>query len=219
MLYLFGMFLISLGSAFTIASNLGVSAIQAVPLVLSFVTGLTIGTSLFIVMSAFVLMQILILRKEFQLILLMQLLVSFIFGYFMDFSLFLLRSLQPYSYPAQLLMLVIGISLTANGILLYVRADLINMPPEGLTVALTKKIPNSKFHRVRIVQDCSLVIIAVILSLSILHGVYGVREGTVISAVLIGRLIPLAGRLWRPLLRRIEPEAESTVQTAAGDEA
>ena len=208
-LYAFGIFLVALGAAFTIVANLGVSAIQAVPLVLSLVTGLSIGTCLFFVLALFILLQVLILRKEFRWISLTQLLVSFLFGYFMDFSIFLLRNLQSSTYLVQFLMLLAGITLFANGLLLYVRGNLINMPPEGLTVALTKKIPNTTFHRVRIVQDCSLVAIAGVLSLLLLHGVYGIREGTLLSAVLIGKLQPYVGRLWRPVLHRIGLEAEA----------
>ena len=207
-LYVFGIFLISLGASFNVVANLGVSAMQAPPLVLSIVTGLSMGTCLFLVLALFVLFQILVLRKKFQWISLAQLVVSFLFGYFMDFSLFLVGSLTPSSYLQQLLLFGIGTILSVNGLLLYVQANLITMPPEGLTIALTKKIPNSKFHRIRIVQDSSLVVIAVVLSLFLLHGVYGVREGTVLSAVLIGKLLPYAGRLWRPVLRRIGMEPE-----------
>jgi len=203
MLYVFGIFLISLGAAFNIVSNLGVSAMQAPPLILSLATGLSIGTWLFIMLAAFTLLQILILRREFQLISLAQLLVSFLFGYFMDFSTFLVGNIAPMSYLEQLGLFLVGTTFSVNGVLLYVRARLINMPPEALTTAITKKIPNSQFHRVRIVQDSSLVVIGALLSLVLLHGLYGIREGTVLSAVLIGKGIPYADRLWRPVLRRL----------------
>ena len=202
-LYIFGIFLISLGAAFNIVSDIGVSAMQAPSLILSLATGLSIGTWLFLMLATFILLQILILRREFRLVSLAQIVVSFVFGYFMDFSTFLVRGLQPSSYIEQLLLFGIGTILSINGVMLYVRANLINMPPEALTTAITKKIPNGKFHRVRIVQDCSLVVIAAVLSFLLLHGLYGIREGTVLSAVLIGKGIPYASRLWQPVLRRI----------------
>ena len=86
---------------------------------------------------------------------------------------------------------------------------MINMPGEALTIAITKKIPNSVFHKVRIIQDSSLVVIAAALSLIVLGGLYGIREGTVLSAILIGKLIPYANRLWRPVLLWIGAEKQS----------
>ena len=205
-LYVFGIFLISFGAALNIISNMGVSAMQAVPLVAHFITGLSIGTCLFLMLAFFTALQVVILRKEFRPVSLAQLPVAFVFGYFMDFSNFLLINLQPSSYLEQVVIFSVGTFITANGVALYIKARLINMPGEALTIAITEKLPGSAFHKVRIVQDSSLVVIAAVLSLVILGGLYGVREGTVISAVLVGKLIPFANRIWKPVLTRIGAE-------------
>jgi len=202
-LYIFGVFVLSLGAIFVVNSNLGASPVQAVPLVVSLISGLSIGTSFIVILAVFTLLQICILRREFQWIQLTQIFAAFLFGYLVDFSNFLVGRVQIPGYLGQLLMLVIGIVLTASGVTLHMRARIINLPPEALTAAITSKIPNGVFHRVRIVQDSILVVIAALLSVLFLGGLYGIREGTVLTAILVGKCIHYTNRLWEPILEKL----------------
>ena len=203
LLYIFGVFTLSLGAVFVVNANLGASPVQAVPLVVSLITEMSIGTSFIAVLILFTLIQIAILRREFKWIQLTQVLVALLFGYLVDFSNFLIRGIQAHNYFGQILMLCVGIVLTASGVTLHMRAKLVNLPPEALTAAITTKVKNGVFHRVRIVQDCALVAIAVVLSFSFLCGIYGVREGTIISALLVGKCIHITNRIWLPVLKRL----------------
>ena len=202
-LYIIGVFALSLGVVFTINSNLGVSPIQAIPFVTSLITGFSMGSSVFAVLAVFTLLQILILRRDFKWIQITQLIATFFFGYFVDFSRFLLYGFYLPGYFGQLFKLFVGIGLTVVGVSLYTRAGLVNLPPEGLTLAIVKKTPGGVFHRVRIVQDTSLLIIAAVLSFLFLNGLYGIREGTAASALLVGKLIPFANRVFQPLLEKL----------------
>ena len=203
LLYVFGVFILSLGAVFTVGANLGVSPVQVVPFVSSLVSGLSLGTSLFAVLTIFTLIQVAVLRKEFKWIQLTQIVAAFLFGYLVDFSFFLVGDVQFPGYFGQLLKLAIGIVLTACGVTLHMRANLVNLPPEALTAAITSKIPNSEFHKVRIVQDLTLVAIATALSFIALGGLYGVREGTVISAVLVGKCIQYTNRVFVPVMEKL----------------
>lgn len=200
--------MLSLGAIFVVNSDLGASPVQAVPLVASLITGLSIGTSFFVILTVFTVLQICILRRDFQWIQLTQILAAFLFGYLVDFSNFLVGEVRIPGYFGQLLMLGIGILLTASGVTLHMRARIVNLPPEALTAAITSKIPNGVFHKVRIVQDSALVVIAAVLSLLFLNGLYGVREGTVLSAVLVGKCIQYTNRLWVPLLEKLGFQTE-----------
>ena len=66
LLYIFGIFVISIGTVFIINSELGVTPVQAVPMVISLITELSIGTCIILVFIIFAIIQILILRKEFK---------------------------------------------------------------------------------------------------------------------------------------------------------
>lgn len=62
------------------------------------------------------------------------------------------------------------------------------MPMEGMTLAQVTKKP---FPNVKIVVDCTVVLLGLVLSLAILHRLDGVREGTIIAAVVTRKVIAL----------------------------
>jgi len=106
-------------------------------------------------------------------------------------------------------MLVISIFLIAAGLSMIIGAKLVILPPEGLCMAIVAKIKNSKFHIIKIFFDSSLVLIGIALSLLFLGGLEGVREGTVISAVAIGKMIPYTRKMLGPILNKFEQPADT----------
>ena len=202
LVYLAGLFFCAFGVGFAISSNLGLSPINSLPYVVSQITGIRMGLCLTVLLVFFMLLQIIILRREFRWINLVQILFVNIFGPFVDMSNWILSDLQVSTYFGQLAMLGISIVLIAIGITLYIDAQVMPLPAEALVIAIAYKI-DSKFHRVKIVMDSTVVATAILLSLIFLRELDGVREGTVISAVLVGKLMPLASRVFAPLLCKI----------------
>jgi len=196
LLYVFGLFIVSIGVALALGSGLGVSPVDSFNYVLSLVTGLSVGTCVFFMFLLYTLLQIPILGKQFKWIQLTQVAVAFLFGYFIDFALFLVGDLRLPTYFGQALQFGIGIFTVSSGLALYMRTNLINLPPDALVAAIATRIPNGTFHRVKIVFDCLMALLTALLSLLFLHGLYGVREGTVFAAIFLGKWIPLARRLW-----------------------
>ena len=147
-------------------------------------------------------MQILILRKDFQWINLSQILFSTLFGKFVDFAKMVLDGFCFPTYAGRLLMLAISIVLIAIGISMYMGAKLVNMPTEGLASAIAAKLPNKEFHQTKVMVDCASVGTALILSVCFLGGLQGIREGTIISAIVIGKVIPYANKLTKPILQK-----------------
>lgn len=202
--YIAGLFILALGVAFSINSQLGVSPVSSLPYVLSLATGFNMGLTTILVYILFVLLQMLILRKDFKVIDLTQMLFSVVFGYFIDFTKFLLGDFTIPTYPGRLLMMAISILLIAVGVTLYVNARIINMPMEALTAAVRKKIlPNLMFSDVKSILDTMVVAMSLIFSLIFLRGVFGVREGTVMAAVFVGRTMKLIHPFIVPRLERI----------------
>ncbi len=66
-------------------------------------------------------------------------------------------------------------------------ADVITLAGEGFILAVCKITP-LKFGTMKVIFDVSLVLISCVLSLIFLHGIYGVREGTVAAALLVGTI-------------------------------
>ena len=203
LVYIFGLFVLAFGVAFAINSDLGVSPVNSLPYIISLITGFRMGMCVFAMFALFILLQIVILRKEFKWINLAQLIFAFIFGYFVDITRLILGEFFLPTYLGQLVMLGISIVLIACGIILFMDAKLINLPPEGLMAAITLKKPSWPFHRVKIAVDSAFVTTAILLSFIFLSAIYGVREGTVLSAILIGKIMPLVRKVISPIMGKI----------------
>ncbi len=203
LLYCLGLMCIAFGVAFSINSNLGVSPVNALPYVVSVITGFNLGNCIIAVFTFYILLQVIILRKEFRLIDLTQILFSTFFGYFTNFSKWVLGDFVLPTYFGQLAMLGISIVFIATGITLYVNARLVNMPMEGLTDAVSKKITKKPFHDTKVIIDCTVVIVAVIFSVAFLGKLEGVREGTIISAFLIGRTMKPIQKKLVPIINKL----------------
>ena len=191
-----------MGVAFSVNADLGVSPVSTLPYVLSQITVFTLGQLTTAMMAVFILLQIVILRKEFKWFNLAQMAFSFIFGYFVDFSQFLLGDLVLPTYFGRLGMLAIAIVLIAIGIVLFIGAKIVPLPTEGFCLAIVQKKAGAKFHIVKMMMDCSLVVIGLALALIFMDELHGIREGTIISAVLIGKIIPYVRKMFAPILDR-----------------
>ena len=203
LVYLFGLLVLAFGTALAILSDLGISPVISLPYAVHAISGLGAGLTVSLFFVVCIALQILILRGGFRWLDLSQILFSFVFGYLVDFALFVMGSFALSTYAGRLAMLAVSMVLVAVGIALYLEAKLVNLPAEGLILAIVSKIPNATFDRVKIVMDCALVLLAVSLTLALLGGVYGVREGTVFSAILIGKLIPYTKKPIRQMLDRL----------------
>ncbi len=195
---------VAFGVAFSINSNLGVSPVSSLPKVVSEITALDLGICINAIFTIYIILQIIILRKEFKLINLTQIIASTFFAYFTDFSTSVLGDFAIPTYFGQLVMLGISIILIAIGISLYVNSRLVNMPMEGLTKAISEKIIKKPFPETKIMVDSTVVIIAAAASLIFLRDLVGVREGTVISAYLIGKAM-------KPVQKVVVPFFEKNV--------
>ena len=200
--YAIGLLILAFGVAFSVNSNLGVSPANSFPYVVSLILNTKMGNCVTVIFICYILLQILILRKDFQWINLTQILFSTLFGKFVDFAKMILDGFCFPTYAGRLLMLAISIVLIAIGISMYMGAKLVNMPTEGLASAIAAKLPNKEFHQTKVMVDCASVGTALILSVCFLGGLQGIREGTIISAIVIGKVIPYANKIIRPLLQK-----------------
>lgn len=187
--YLIGLFILAMGVAFSINSGLGVSPVNSLPYVLSLIVNIPIRYFIIIIFTIYVLLQWLILKKDFRLYSLFQIAFSVLFGYFVDFALQILGSFTIPTYIGQLVMLLISMILIALGITIYVSAALIPLPMEGLVSAITKVSKNRSFGTNKIIVDVIVVSTGILLSYLFLKSIVGIREGTVLSALLIGLFV------------------------------
>ena len=188
LIFLIGLFFTGTGIALTIKSEIGSTPMSIVPLVLSSVLPLSFGQMNFIWSLSFVFVQMLILGKEFTKKQYIQFLICLIFGLFIDLGLKIFEQLYPVSYLEKLIILFAGITILGLGIYLQVLAKVIINPGEGIVKAIAYKT-KLKFGNVKIYFDLTVLLMGVILSLLLLHKIIGVREGTLIIAVVTGTVV------------------------------
>lgn len=190
LLFILGTSLNALGITLITKAYLGTSPISSLPFVLSLGLPLSFGTLTFIFNMIFFAGQIILLRKTFPKIQILQIPVTLFFGFLIDVFMFLFRDVKPENYMYSLMLLVLGCFVMALGITLAVRANLVMTPGNAFVQTLAEYL-NRPFGNVKIAFDTLLTILAVISSFALFHTFRGVREGTVISAMLVGTFINL----------------------------
>lgn len=210
LLLLAGLSIMAFGVAFSIKASLGTSPISSVPYVVSLFAPLTVGTATIVMHCVFILLQILILRRNYHPIQLMQLLVAVFFGYLTDFGVWAVRGIHCSTYWQQWIVCLIGILLVAAGVSLEVKAGVVVLAGEGVVLAICKVLPKIKFGYMKVGVDVTLVVIACILSFTFTGHLQGVREGTVAAALLVGLIAKQIGKLLMGWKLEGEPEKEET---------
>lgn len=184
----------ALGVAISIKAALGTSPISSLPYVTSEISGLTVGQTTIALHCTLVLIQILMLRQHYQLIQLLQLLVAVIFGYMTDAAIVITTDIFAQSYIGQWGLCLVGILLVGFGVACEVRADLVMLAGEG-TVKAATQVTGRPFPQLKVLFDCTLVLISIVLSVTFLHQLMGVREGTIAAALLVGPVSKVVLRL------------------------
>lgn len=176
------------GVTFSVKANIGVSPISCVPYIYSIYFPLTIGEFTIILNSLFMVIQILILRKKYDLVQLVQLPAIIVFGYCIDITMTLFENLEATNYIEQLILCLLACVVLAFGIFLVIKTRLTYLPLEGLVLVISQTF-KKEFGKIKISMDSLMVIIGVISSFMFLHELVGIREGSVIAALSIGALI------------------------------
>ncbi len=185
LLFLFAVVVQSSGIALVVKSFLGTSPISSLPYVMSFVWPFTLGETTFAVNMIFILIQFLLLRKDFTKLHFCQIPGTLVFAASIDVFMNLFSEVNPDFYLWKIIVLLVGSALVALGISLQGIADVLMLPGDGMVYAFVNTF-HWDFGKVKITNDVILVSLAVILSYAALDTIEGVREGTVISALITG---------------------------------
>jgi uncharacterized protein len=187
-----GLFFMGLGISLITKSTLGTPPISSIPYVLCLIYPVTFGALTFIFSLIFLIGEIFLLGKKFPRDQYPQIFVGFFLGLFVDLGMLIVSSIQPTYYLLQLVVLLIGCIILALGIYLQVSANVLMNPGEGLVQIIAVKT-RIRFGIIKIIFDSVLVSGAIIISLVNFGTLNGIREGTIISAALVGYIIILIG--------------------------
>ena len=199
--YCLGLLILAFGIALAVNSNLGVSPVSSLPYVVSQIAGISLGKCTIAVYIGYILLQMVISRK-FQPALLLQLVFSTIFGWFVDGAKWVLGDFCLPGYPGQLVMLAASILLIGFSLVLYVDVQLAPMPAEGLVGCLSEKL-HKPFTQMKTLVDCSSVVIGLVLGFLFLGKLTGIREGTILTALLVGKTMAFFRKLLAPRIQKL----------------
>ena len=216
LIYVLGMYLMAVGVVFSSRSDLGVSPVSSLGNVL-YRIGSSAGAPEYVnlgncttgVFCLYLLAEFLVLRRDFKPAMLLQILASLLFGQLVNLASAMLYALPaPGSYVMQLVYLLISIPLVSAGVMLYLTPNLLAMPGEGLCLAVSQKTGLS-MGTAKTIFDCTVVVLSVVASLLYFRSLVGVREGTVICALLVGFVFKLLQKPFqKPLLHFTERESK-----------
>lgn len=187
--YFFGLFLITLGVAFSIKSNLGSAPVSSIPYAMNLIWAIEIGVATFIFHGILVVIELLLLRRNFKSKHFLQVFIGVIFGAFTSFSVSLMTFIpEAGGFIQALVMIIISILLIALGLFFYVPANIIPLSVEGLTQAIAI-VSDQPFAKIKVGLDISIVSTALILSFIFLGNSGSVGIGTVIAAIFVGTAV------------------------------
>lgn len=199
--YVAGLLLLAFGIAASVRSDLGSSPVASVPYMFNLLSGVELGYTTIIWQSLMVLLQFLILRREFELFTLLQLITGFLFGYCNKLALWALSLLpMPGGIVMRLLCTCCGFVVGGFGVWLYSSADVINMPTEGIVMVIAKKL-GKPFHIIKILFDVCSVLFAAAGCLIGIRTLGSVGIGTVVIAVMLGTMVGVYERAWGKRLK------------------
>lgn len=190
LIYVIGVFFMSLGISFSIYADLGVSPVSSLSYAVTLVTGISIGTITVFTHFFYIGVQVLITRVLDVKDAAIQLAIAFLFGFFIDASLFLVQLVlpSPTNLAIQWLYLIISLFLIAMGLTGYTNVNFTLMPYDELTNVISKHFHMTYGHA-RIIGDVSNVLLALAIGFIFLGTLGSIGIGTVVAAVSVGRIL------------------------------
>ena len=196
---LVGLFVNGLGVSFITKAGLGTSPITSIPYTLSLGFTPTVGMFTLVFNIFLVILQVILLRRNFQLQNLLQLPIIALFSFFIDLTMSLLGFMQLETYAMKIVSLIVGCLILGFGVFMEMVANVAMLPGEA-TVRAVSDVFSTDFGKTKIAFDSSMTVIAAILSFIMFKHLDGVREGTIVAAILVGFI----ARLFKKYIGGIE---------------
>ncbi|GAA0181066.1 YitT family protein [Clostridium sediminicola] len=192
-IYVLGFFILAVGINISKLAGLGISPVSSIPYACELIFGIELGKATYIIYIGLILLQIILLRKDYKIRNLLQIVSTFVLGTFITYTgneylLFWLP--EPSTYILQLVYLLISIVVIGIGVSLYLCSNIMMLPAEGLCGAIVQVSKDKlNFGNAKVCVDSGMVIISAILSIIFLGKLTTVREGTILAAILVGKVV------------------------------
>ncbi|MBO8433225.1 MAG: cytidylate kinase family protein [Bacteroidetes bacterium] len=200
------------GIAFITRALLGTSPITSITYVMSMFTSLTMGQWTIVLNLGFMILELPFMRKEDLrtdlACYLLQIPTTLFFGSFIDVSMNALSWLQPEMYVLKIASLLFGCVILALGIALEVKANVAMAAGEYFVKAIARRL-RTDFGYTKLGFDSSLVALSCIVSYAVMGTIQGVREGTVVAAVIVGPIVHFISPWFKVFDRFLYPSGKT----------
>lgn len=192
--FIVGLFVNAMGIALITRANLGTSPISSNPYVLSlWYPQLSLGMFTLFFSLALIVLQLVLLGRRFPKHFWLQIPVSFLLSAFIDLAMAMFFFVDPQAYPVQILSLLIGCLVLGFGVFMEVAANVVMLPGECTVKSITMRW-NTDFGKTKIAVDVTMVAVAAVLGFVLCGKLTGIREGSLISALLVGLIARTVGK-------------------------
>lgn len=193
-MYLAGVVILALGMVVQTESGLGVASLTCFAQVIADILGTSLGSMITATYCSYIVAQALILRRQFQPRILLEVFFSAVIGIFTDFFMAVMP-IHPEGLPAQVATMVFSLVLISFGVSLVVNMGVVPNAPDGLVQVISEKL-RRRFGDVKVVFDTSHVVVALVLSWTVLHTIDAFGVTTVIAALFLGKFINVMNGLF-----------------------
>lgn len=199
-LFLIGLFIASMGVALSTKAGLGTSPVAAVPYSISLINHtLTFGWWLNLLSVLQILVQIILLRRKCKPVeIMIQTILAFVYGYLTDFSCKLIAGIHADTYLMQFVIMLISCLVLGFGIWIQFKGGVAMLPGEAMNRAISE-VSGKRYENIKIFFDVLYIVIAAAICFLFIGKLEGVREGSIIAALLIGNIIKLYNRLFESI--------------------
>ncbi len=189
-IFLIGLFIASVGVAFSTKAGLGTSPVASVPYSISLVSSLlTFGGWLNLFSVIQIITQVAVLKGKCNYAeIAVQTVLAFVYGYLTDFSCWMIRGIEAGNYIIQFMLMLLGCIILAFGIWIQFKGGVAMLPGEAMNRAVSS-VTGKRYENVKIIFDILYIASAAVICFVFLGELRGVREGSIIAAVSVGSII------------------------------
>ena len=202
-LFLIGLFIASMGVAFSTKAGLGTSPVASVPYSVSLVSKLlTFGGWLNLLSVIQIITQVAVLKGKCNYVeIAVQTVLAFVYGYLTNLSVWLIRGITVSGYPMQFVFMMLGCVILALGIWVQLKGGVAMLPGEAMNRAISK-VTGRRYENIKILFDILYIVLSAVICLIFLGKLEGVREGSIIAAFAVGSIIKVYNKLFDKLTDR-----------------
>lgn len=203
-LFIIGLFIAAMGVALSTKASLGTSPVASVPYSVSLMSGLfTFGGWLNVWSVIQISVQVLLLRSKCNPVeIAIQTALAFLYGYLTNFACFIIEGMKVEGYIWQFICMLAGCFVLAFGIWIQLKGNVAMLPGEAMNRAIST-VTRKKYENIKIFFDIAYILISGVLGMCFLGGLKGVREGSIIAAILVGNIIKIYNFVWRKITKSV----------------